>query len=651
VSARAEAVRIGLAAAGAVVALLVALRRQRSTEFGFDLQYDDISQKERAAEDVRLDGVERRITELFTKAVEQTGSDKAQVRLGGLYSLERIAQDYEQHRGTIVEVICAYLRAPYPGVVHVPAEAGLAALEHAGAAEPVFETTLEQQQERHVRLAALSILARHLRGGTEGWPGVELKLAGSVLFDADFRDCRIAVADFRAARFVGRTRFDRVTFDGSARFEGAWFGGEALFPNVTFGGTAGFSGVVFAADANFGAAKFGQGDQREASRFDRARFCGMAGFGESVFGGYTSFAAAKFLGTAWFSAAVFERPAEFGQTEFTGSARFDHADFREYARFDAVRFAAETLFTGARFSDDAWFNSTAFGGKAAFRGATFAQLGWFGGCDFRGDAEFDHVRYGRAVWFGRARFRGVARFDPATFPPDTGFDEVVLDEPAMFIGPRRPWPQSTDGMSALSSITPRRVFLVGLMGSGKSTIGTELAAILGCEYLDNDVELEKRTGFDAPALVRKFGAKALHAEESRYLHDVLTLRPPFIAGVAGSVGDRPHELALMAEAGQVVYLRTSPETLAKRVGSGEGRPLLQGKDPVAFFEKQTSERDPNFSTAAGVYITKTDGRDPRLIAQELADYLAFLEVDEGLVEGDHVVGEGVPGAGGGVGAG
>jgi hypothetical protein len=55
----------------------------------------------------------RRITELYTKAVEQPGSDKAPVRLGGLYALERVAQDNPGQRQTIVDVICAYLRMPY----------------------------------------------------------------------------------------------------------------------------------------------------------------------------------------------------------------------------------------------------------------------------------------------------------------------------------------------------------------------------------------------------------------------------------------------------------------------------------------------------------------------------------------------------------
>lgn len=96
---RTDAVRTGLAAgagAGAAVGLMLAFRRQYHQEVVTEL--------------TDRDATERRITELYTKAVEQFGSDKAPVRLGGLYALERLAQDDPAQRQTIVIVICAYLR-------------------------------------------------------------------------------------------------------------------------------------------------------------------------------------------------------------------------------------------------------------------------------------------------------------------------------------------------------------------------------------------------------------------------------------------------------------------------------------------------------------------------------------------------------------
>lgn len=87
------------AGTGGVVALIMAGRRQWSTE-----------EANRAA---THDATERRVTELYTKAADQLGSDKAPVRMAGLYALERLAQDNPDQRQTIVNVICAYLRIPF----------------------------------------------------------------------------------------------------------------------------------------------------------------------------------------------------------------------------------------------------------------------------------------------------------------------------------------------------------------------------------------------------------------------------------------------------------------------------------------------------------------------------------------------------------
>jgi hypothetical protein len=99
---RIEAIKYGLglfAASGAAAALLLAIRRQRHLEF--------------AQTHTEMDATERRFTDLYTKAVEQLGSADAAVRLGGLYALERAAQNDVGQRQTIVNVLCAYLRMPY----------------------------------------------------------------------------------------------------------------------------------------------------------------------------------------------------------------------------------------------------------------------------------------------------------------------------------------------------------------------------------------------------------------------------------------------------------------------------------------------------------------------------------------------------------
>ncbi len=134
VTARLDALRTGLSigvGSGGIFALYLASRRQRSTEIAlaqkqqdqadvaraYELQRENFDttrqHQERVAAATERDAEARRITDLYTKAADQLGSDKAPVRLAGLYALERLAQDNPGQRQTIVNLLCAYLRMPF----------------------------------------------------------------------------------------------------------------------------------------------------------------------------------------------------------------------------------------------------------------------------------------------------------------------------------------------------------------------------------------------------------------------------------------------------------------------------------------------------------------------------------------------------------
>ena len=115
------------AGTGGAFALLLAFRRQRSTEIiaaeTREAREREHEQRDRAADASEQDAAERRITDLYTKAADQLGSSKAPVRLAGLHALERLAQNTPDQRQAIVDVICAYLRMPYtPPEDQPPAE-------------------------------------------------------------------------------------------------------------------------------------------------------------------------------------------------------------------------------------------------------------------------------------------------------------------------------------------------------------------------------------------------------------------------------------------------------------------------------------------------------------------------------------------------
>ena len=401
-----------------------------------------------------FDATERRITELYTKAVEQLGSNQASVRSGGLRALELLAQDNPAHRQAIVNVICAYLRMPFSPTAP-------ASKPEPGAGEGQNEPGTESEtgtagigdtwrQERRVRLTAQRILAEHLRDdrakdhqstdppSSRFWKNICLDLTGATLIDFNLVNGVMAVANFRRAAFSGDASFSGAAFSGDARFGGAAFTGHASFSGAAFSGDASFSGAAFSGDALFGEAAF-SGDARfpEAAfrgdaLFGEAAFGRGAGFRRAAFGGVAGFGKAAFADDAWFDKATFTGHASFGKATFTGDAWFGKAAFAGDAWFDKATFSRGAWFGEATFTGDAGFGKVTFTGDAGFDRAAFAGDAWFGEATFSRGASFGEATFTGGAWFDRAAFSGGASFGEATFTGGAWFDRAAFSGGAWF---------------------------------------------------------------------------------------------------------------------------------------------------------------------------------------------------------------------------
>jgi shikimate kinase len=164
-----------------------------------------------------------------------------------------------------------------------------------------------------------------------------------------------------------------------------------------------------------------------------------------------------------------------------------------------------------------------------------------------------------------------------------------------------------------------RVVLMGMMGSGKTTVGHFLAARTGWPYHDNDALLERVFGGSARQLLAQSGEQRMHADEARALRLGLdTPAPCFIGAAAATVSDAASRTRL--ERAIVVWLRARPETLADRVAGDPHRPFL-ATDAVAWMRATAAERDPLYRAVADI-IVDVDDRPPEQIADELLARLA-----------------------------
>ena len=133
--------------------------------------------------------------------------------------------------------------------------------------------------------------------------------------------------------------------------------------------------------------------------------------------------------------------------------------------------------------------------------------------------------------------------------------------------------------STASSILPRvagraTVWLVGMMGAGKSTVGPLLAERLGRAFVDTDAEIEREGGLSVAEIFEREGEASFRARE-RAVIDTLRGREAVVALGGGAVA-QPGMLGRLAQHGVLVYLRATPATLLARLGDCEERPLLAG---------------------------------------------------------------------------
>lgn len=153
--------------------------------------------------------------------------------------------------------------------------------------------------------------------------------------------------------------------------------------------------------------------------------------------------------------------------------------------------------------------------------------------------------------------------------------------------------------------TGPHVLLVGMMGVGKTTVGRLLAERLGRPHLDSDAQVQAATGRTVPEILETDGEAAFRAEEAAALRAAVIVEEPHVVSVAGGAVLDPSNRELLRQRGTVVWLRAEVDTMARRVGDGSGRPLLEG-DPAGNLARLDVVRRPLYEELADVVVDVDD---------------------------------------------
>lgn len=163
------------------------------------------------------------------------------------------------------------------------------------------------------------------------------------------------------------------------------------------------------------------------------------------------------------------------------------------------------------------------------------------------------------------------------------------------------------------------IYLVGMMGAGKTTVGKALARRLERRFIDTDKLLVERTGAPVATIFEVEGEAGFRRREAALLQELAHESDCVVATGGGAILD-PANRGAMRESGTVVYLRARVDHLWERTRHDASRPLLANDDPRGTLERLLAQRDPLYREAAHV-IVDTGSQSAATILQRVLDAL------------------------------
>jgi shikimate kinase len=180
-------------------------------------------------------------------------------------------------------------------------------------------------------------------------------------------------------------------------------------------------------------------------------------------------------------------------------------------------------------------------------------------------------------------------------------------------GPPQDSRQGSDGPAA----RPASLFLIGMMGAGKTTIGRLLAKAMDFDFVDCDREIESRSGVAVATIFELEGEAGFRRREAALI-DELTQRPRIVLATGGGAVLREENRDRLHQRGLVIYLQASAEEIARRTANDRTRPLLQTADPRARIAELLQQRERLYRATAHLTFA-SPAANPRRLLKRILD--------------------------------
>jgi len=161
------------------------------------------------------------------------------------------------------------------------------------------------------------------------------------------------------------------------------------------------------------------------------------------------------------------------------------------------------------------------------------------------------------------------------------------------------------------------IVLIGMRGSGKTTVGKLLAKKLDRQFIEMDELIVQRVGLDIPEIVKQYGWEKFRQVEAEITQEVAEL-DDVVNATGGGVVTREENIGELKKKGRLVWLKANTDTLLQRIGNDQYRPSLTGKSPREDLETVLAERTPIYERVAD-FIINTETKRPQEVAEVIAE--------------------------------
>ena len=314
--------------------------------------------------------------ERYTRAVGQLGDEKAPIRMGGVYALIRLVDDWLEEKSlsdderlkegqVIINNLCAYIRSPFTLASRYdelskdsPTPEGI----YKDNQQEFYTDKAEFKNEADIRLGIIKEIHDRIQGPDKNTPGAwsdfEYDFSGSTFFyPIDLTNSYYAKPiNFSDSTYQGGAYFTGSTYHGRADFSGSTYQSRADFGDSTYWGRADFSDSTYWGRADFGdsiyqRADFSDSTYQEEADFTGSTYQGRADFGGSIYQGRADFGGSTYRGRAYFGGSTYRGRADFGGSTYQSRANFGGSTYQSEADFSGSIFCSEIYFGYSKYHD------------------------------------------------------------------------------------------------------------------------------------------------------------------------------------------------------------------------------------------------------------------------------------------------------------